>query len=94
MWLMLQQPTPDDYVIATGKTYTVKEFLYKVFAIADLDVDKYVKIDERLFRPQEVPLLLGDASKAKKVLDWESTIDLDQLAEMMYESDLSLIKSK
>ena len=68
MWLMLQQEEPDDYVIATGETHTVREFLNEVFEYAGLDVDRYVEIDERLFRPHEVPLLLGDASKAKEVL--------------------------
>ncbi len=89
MWLMLQQETPDDYVVATGKTYTVKEFLEKVFAIAGLDVDKHVEIDERLFRPHEVPLLLGDSSKAREKLGWEPKVDIDELAKMMYDHDLA-----
>lgn len=87
MWLMLQQDEPDDFVIATGKTYSVKEFLYKVFEIADLDVDKHVEIDERLFRPHEVPLLLGDPSKAKKVLKWNPEYDMEKLASEMYTTD-------
>ncbi len=91
MWLMLQQSSPDDYVIATGKTYTVKEFLHKVFDIAGLDVEKHVEIDERLFRPHEVPLLLGDATKAKEALGWEPKVGLDDLARMMYESDLQSV---
>jgi len=65
MWLMLQQDKPDDYVIATGKSYSVRQFLHKVFNIADLDVKKYVSFDKRLLRPHEVPHLLGDASKIK-----------------------------
>ena len=73
MWLMLQQDIPDDYVIATGETHTVREFLEEVFNIAGLDIDKYVEIDPRLFRPHEVPVLLGDPTKAKKVLNWEPT---------------------
>ena len=89
MWMMLQQEQPDDYVVATGETYTVKQFLHKVFEIAGLDVEKYVEIDERLFRPHEVPLLLGDASKAKEKIGWTAKVDLDGLARMMYESDLS-----
>lgn len=93
MWMMMQQDSPDDYVIATGETFTVKDFLNKVFDIADLDVDRYVEIDERLFRPHEVPLLLGDASKARKVLGWSPTVNLDGLARMMYESDLANIKA-
>lgn len=91
MWLMLQQEEPDDYVIATGETYSVKEFLYHVFDHAGLSVDEYVEIDERLFRPHEVPLLLGDSTKAKERLGWESKTNLKQLAILMYESDLQII---
>jgi|TARA_R100000152_G_C6780233_1_gene212749 GDPmannose 4,6-dehydratase len=93
MWLMTQQETPDDYVVATGETHTVKEFLQVVFDYAGLDVDKYVKIDERLFRPHEVPLLLGDPAKAKEKLGWEPKINFESLAKMMYDEDLKeLIK--
>jgi len=93
MWLMTQQETPDDYVVATGETHTVKEFLQVVFDYAGLDVDKYVKIDERLFRPHEVPLLLGDATKAKEKLGWEPKVNFEGLAKMMYDEDLKeLIK--
>ena len=88
MWLMLQQEHPDDYVIATGETHTVKEFLEEVFDLAGLDIEKHVEIDERLFRPHEVPLLLGDASKAKLNLGWEPKVIFKDLALMMYESDL------
>ena len=88
MWLMLQQNEPDDYVIATGKTHTVQEFLELVFAKAGLDVEKYVEIDERLFRPHEVPLLLGDPAKAMKKLKWQPKTDMKQLAEWMYFTDL------
>jgi GDPmannose 4,6-dehydratase len=87
MWLMLQHDTPDDYVIATGETYSVKEYLEKTFEIARLDVDKYVSIDERLFRPEEVPLLLGDPTKAKAVLGWEPKVKFDQLVRMMFEAE-------
>ena len=93
MWLMTQQETPDDYVVATGETHTVREFLQVVFDYAGLDVDKYVKIDERLFRPHEVPLLLGDSTKARKKLGWEPKVNFDGLAKMMYDEDLKeLIK--
>lgn len=93
MWLMTQQETPDDYVVATGETHTVKEFLQVVFDYAGLDVDKYVRIDERLFRPHEVPLLLGDATKAKEKLGWEPKVNFEGLAKMMYDEDLKeLIK--
>ena len=87
MWLMLQQEKPDDYVIATGQTHSEKEFLEHVFDIAGLDIHKHVEIDERLFRPNEVPYLLGDSTKAQKVLGWKPTVDLKQLAKMMYDSD-------
>ena len=92
MWLMLQQESADDYVIATGETHTVREFLQEVFAYADLDIEKYVEIDERLYRPHEVPLLLGDSSKAKNQLNWEPKIKFKELAKMMYNSDLEYIK--
>tara|TARA_Y100000296_G_scaffold86109_1_gene124672 strand:- start:1203 stop:2180 length:978 start_codon:yes stop_codon:yes gene_type:complete len=94
MWLMLQQKEPDDYVIATGKTYSVKEFLNFVFQYAGLDVDKHVKIDRRLFRPHEVPLLLGDPTKAKEKLGWEPDITFKDLAKMMYEADLEMVKKQ
>ena len=87
MWLMLQQEEPDDYVIATGETYSVKEFLHHVFERANLDVEKYVEIDERLFRPHEVPLLLGDATKAKEKLGWEPKTNLKELANLMFDAD-------
>ena len=92
MWLMLQQDDPDDYVIATGETHTVREFLYEVFNHAGLDVDKYVKFDPRLLRPHEVPVLLGDPSKAKKVLKWEPKVSFSELAKMMYNADLLALK--
>ena len=88
---MLQQDTPDDYVISTGETHSVKEFLECVFDYAGLDVDKYVEIDTRLFRPQEVPYLLGDCAKAKKVLGWQPEIKFEKLAKMMYDSDWNMM---
>jgi GDPmannose 4,6-dehydratase len=88
MWLMMQKDVPDDYVIATGETHTVREFLEEVFEIAELDIDKHVEIDSRLFRPHEVPLLLGDPSKAKEKLVWEPQIRFKELARMMYKADL------
>ena len=91
MWLMLQQENPDDYVIATGETHTVEEFLNEVFDYAGLNIEKHVKVDERLFRPHEVPLLLGDASKAKKQLDWEPKVKFKELARMMYDEDLKAL---
>jgi len=92
MWLMLQQDEPDDYVIATGETHTVREFLEKTFEIAGLNVDDHVRINPRFFRPHEVPLLLGDPAKAKKKLGWEPRINFEKLVEMMYESDFAKLK--
>ncbi len=88
MWLMLQQDKPDDYVVATGHTYSVREFLDEVFGHLDLDWEKYVEIDPRYYRPTEVDLLLGDATKAKKVLGWEPKVSFKQLAEMMTDTDM------
>jgi GDPmannose 4,6-dehydratase len=89
---MLQQDRPDDYVIATGETHTVKEFLHEVFQIAGLDVDKHLVIDERLKRPHEVPWLEGDPSKARVKLGWEPKTTFKGLAKLMYEADLELIR--
>jgi GDPmannose 4,6-dehydratase len=88
MWLMLQQDKPDDYVIATGETHTVREFLYEVFDIAGLNVDKHLIIDDRLKRPHEVPWLEGDYSKAREKLGWVPKTTFSGLAKLMYESDL------
>ncbi len=88
---MLQQKTPDDYVISTGDAYSVKDFLYSVFNSANLDVNKYVEIDTTLFRPQEVPYLLGDSTKAKEKLGWTPRIKFDELAAMMYSYDIKRI---
>ena len=92
MWLMLQQETPDDYVIATGETHSVREFLEEVFELAQLDVSKYLVIDKRLERPHEVPLLLGDPTKAKLKLGWEPQTKFKDLAKLMYEADLEYIR--
>ena len=83
----MRQSEPDDYVIATGETHTVREFLETVFELADLSIEKHVEIDKRLFRPHEVPLLLGDPSKAKEKLLWEPRVNFKELAQMMYEAD-------
>tara|TARA_Y100000310_G_scaffold338914_1_gene429927 strand:- start:2720 stop:3724 length:1005 start_codon:yes stop_codon:yes gene_type:complete len=88
MWLMLQQDKPGDYVIATGETHTVREFLEEVFNYAGLNIDEHVEIDKRLFRPHEVPLLLGDPTKAKEKLGWKPKVKFHELAKMMYEEDL------
>jgi len=90
MWMMLQHHTPDDFVIATGESYSVREFLDKTFEVAKLDPDKYVTINPRLFRAQEVPLLLGDASKAREILNWKPEKTLDDIIKTMYYYDLSV----
>jgi GDPmannose 4,6-dehydratase len=92
MWLMLQHNRAEDYVIATGETRTVRDFLNEVFEYADLDINKHVEIDSRLYRPHEVPYLLGDYSKAKQELGWEPKIKFKQLARMMFDSDFEMIK--
>jgi GDPmannose 4,6-dehydratase len=88
MWLMLQQEKADDYVIATGKAYSIRNCLNLVFEHAGLSVSKCLDIDSRLFRPHEVPYLLGDSSKANRILNWQPKTDLKSLAAMMYEEDL------
>lgn len=87
MWLMLQQEKPDDYVIATGKTHSVREFLEEAFSLVQLDWEKYVVIDPKYFRPTEVDLLIGDPSKAKRQLGWEPKTTFKQLVELMLESE-------
>lgn len=91
MWMMLQQDTPDDYVIATGETHTVREFCEIAFEAAGLDWEKYVKVDPKFIRPAEVNLLLGDASKARKALGWKPKVSFKELVHMMVESDIDLI---
>lgn len=92
MWMMLQQPTADDYVIATGETHAVSEFLDEVFGLLGLEWKKHVEIDPRYFRPSEVDLLLGDASKARKVLGWSPNVTFKGLAKLMTEADWELAK--
>ena len=90
MWLMLQQDSPDDYVIATGETHSVQEWLDAVFEIAGLPVDTNVKIDDRLFRPHEVPILLGDPKKAITKLGWQPETKFKSLASLMQAEDFRL----
>ena len=90
MWLMLQQPVPDDYVIATGETHTVREFLEVAFGHLGLDWKGHVKIDPRYYRPTEVDLLIGDASYAKKSLGWEPKVRFNELTIMMVEADIRM----
>jgi GDPmannose 4,6-dehydratase len=89
MWMMLQQDQPDDYVIATGETHSVRDLLDVAFSLADLgDWTRYVRQDPRFYRPSEVNLLIGDASKAKAKLGWQPTVTFEELVQMMYENDL------
>ncbi len=90
MWLMLQQDKPDDYVVATGESHSVREFVDEVFSYLDLDWQKYVEIDPRYLRPSEVDYLQGDASKAKKVLKWEPKVTFKELARMMTDADMKI----
>ncbi|MFZ0033614.1 MAG: GDP-mannose 4,6-dehydratase [Sedimentisphaerales bacterium] len=90
MWLMLQQDKPEDYVIATGQTHSVREFLDEVFGYLDLDWQKYVEIDPRYYRPTEVDFLQGDSSKARKMLGWKPRVGFKQLAKMMTDADMKL----
>ena len=94
MWMMLQQDRPDDYVIATGETHSVREFLDEAFGYLDLDWKKYVEIDPRYFRPTEVDLLLGDASKAKKLLGWKPRVRFKELVKLMVDADLEVETQK
>ena len=91
MWTMMQQKQPDDYVIGTGETHTVREFCELAFDAAGLDWEKYVKVDPKFLRPAEVNLLLADASKAKKKLGWKPKVSFRHLVKMMVESDIDLV---
>ena len=94
MWLMLQRPQPDDYVVATGETHTVREFLDVAFGHLDLDWRRHVKIDPRYYRPTEVDLLMGDPAKAERQLGWKPTVDFHRLAIMMVEADVETERLK
>jgi GDPmannose 4,6-dehydratase len=88
MWLMLQQDRPDDYVVATGETHTVREFLEESFAYLGLDYRDHLEIDPRYFRPSEVDLLVGDAAKARTVLGWRARVTFRELVQLMVDADL------
>ncbi|HEV2763091.1 MAG TPA: GDP-mannose 4,6-dehydratase, partial [Pyrinomonadaceae bacterium] len=90
MWLMMQAEEADDYVVATGETHSVREFLEETFGYLDLDWREYVEIDPRYFRPAEVDLLLGDPTKAKTVLGWEPKVSFKELVKIMVDCDLKL----
>ena len=94
MWLMLQQDTPDDYVVATGKSYSVRDFVEAAFARVDLDWNDFVEIDPKYFRPTEVDFLQGDPSKARDELGWEPRVAFDELVTMMVDHDLELARQE
>jgi GDPmannose 4,6-dehydratase len=91
MWLMLQQDKPDDYVIGTDETHSVKEFLERAFSSLNLDWKEYVEIDPKYFRPTEVEVLKADSSKAKKILNWTPRISFEDLIKIMVDADLEAI---
>jgi GDPmannose 4,6-dehydratase len=94
MWLMLQQAAPDDYVIATGKTYSVRQLCEVAFRYVGLNYEDHVVIDPQFYRPAEVDLLVGDATKAKEQLGWEPTVTFQELIEMMVEDDLRQLRNE
>jgi GDPmannose 4,6-dehydratase len=95
MWMMLQQDSPDDYVIATGETHTIRELLERAFALAGIDDwESRVVQDPRFYRPAEVDLLIGDASKAQKTLGWKQRVSFPELVRMMYENDVKTEESR
>jgi GDPmannose 4,6-dehydratase len=89
MWLMLQAKTPDDFVIATGETHSVKEFAQRAFAHVGLDWEKHVVVDKALYRPAEVDVLMGDPSKAARDLGWKPEVSFDELVRRMVDADLA-----
>jgi GDPmannose 4,6-dehydratase len=93
MWLMLQQDQPGDYVVATGVAHSVRDLVETAFSRVGLDWQKYVRVDPQLLRPAEVDHLIGDASKAKRVLGWQPSVDFRQLVEMMVDADLARLAS-
>jgi GDPmannose 4,6-dehydratase len=94
MWMMLQQDQPDDYVVASGETHSVRELVEIAFSYVGLDYNDFVKIDPRFLRPAEVDLLIGDPGKAKKQLGWEPEVSFEQLVKMMVDSDLEMLKKE
>ena len=94
MWLMLQQDEPDDYVVSTDETHSVREFCEIAFGHVGLDWEEHVVVDEAFFRPAEVDLLVGDSSKARRILGWKPTVGFEELVTMMVEADLDLLNGK
>ena len=94
MWLMLQHDDPQDFVIATGEAHTVREFVERAFARVGLDWERFVEIDPRYYRPSEVDYLLGDASKARRVLGWTPKTTFSQLVDVMVDADVQLLEDQ
>jgi GDPmannose 4,6-dehydratase len=95
MRLMLEVDHPDDFIIATGKTYTIKEFLQEAFAVADIEYwEKYIVIDPELYRPSDVPFLKGNSTKARKELGWKPTISFKEMVREMVENDIKIEGAK
>lgn len=94
MWLMLQHDKPDDYVIATGETHTVQEFLEAVFSLLELDWKQYIRIDDKYKRPAEVNILLGDATKARTILGWKAKVKFNELVKLMVDADMILAQKE
>ena len=92
MWLMLQQAEPDDYVVATGQTNSVREFLEEAFSYAGLDWRKHVELDPKYLRPAEVDYLIGDAAKAKRALGWTPKVTFKELVRLMVDADIESLK--
>ena len=92
MWLMLQQPGPADYVIATGETHSVREFCEIAFGHAGLDWERHVRVEDRYFRPAEVDLLIGDPSRAHEVLGWKPEVSFEDLVRMMVDADIAIVE--
>ncbi len=94
MWLMLKQDEPEDYVIATGETHSVSEFLEEAFSYLDLDWREYVELDAKYLRPSEVDLLIGDAGKAKRMLNWEPKVTFKELVHLMVDADMTVLQNR
>jgi GDPmannose 4,6-dehydratase len=94
MWLMLQQDLPADYVIATGESHSVQEFLAEAFGCVGLDWKQHLEVDPRYYRPAEVDLLVGDATKAKAILGWEAKTRFKELVRLMVDADMSLAEKE
>ena len=92
MWMMLQQDRAEDFVIATGRTHSVRDFVRLAFEVVDLDYERYVVSDPKFFRPAEVDHLIGDYSKAKRILGWEPETSFEELVEMMVRADLERLR--